>query len=199
MYCHVQFVKLLGLLQPLTVPHKAWSIISLDFIEGLPRCNGFTVILVVIDKFSKYAHFLPLAHSFLALQVAQVYFNNVYKLHGLPEVIISDRDCIFTSRLWQELFKLSDTRLMMSSYHPQTDRQTERLNQCLEAYLRCAIHSCPKKWNAWLPLAEYWYNTTFHSAIGRTPWCSLWPSTTSFWYLGKQCVLSSRLGRVAQR
>lgn len=72
--------------------------------------------------------------------------DNVYKLHGLPKAIISDRDRVFTSAVWQELFRLSDTKLWMSlAYHPQTDGQTERLNQCVEAFLRCTVHSCPKK------------------------------------------------------
>ena len=117
--------------------------------------------MVVIDKFTKYGHFLALAHPFTALQVAQLYMDHIYKLHGLPESIISDRDKIFTSsRLWQELIKLSDTQLLMSSsYHPLTDGQTERLNQCLEDFLPCTFHSCPKRWSKWLPVAEYWYNT----------------------------------------
>jgi len=96
--------------------------------------------------------------------------NNIYKLHGLPQAIISDRDMIFTSSVWQQLFKLSDTKLCMSSsYHPQSDGQTERLNQCLEGFLRCTVHSCPKQWIKWLSVAEYWYNTTYHSALGRSP------------------------------
>jgi len=126
--------------------------------------------MVVVDKFSKYAHFLPLSHPFTALQVAQLYLNHIYKLHGLPTAIISDRDKVITSQVWQELFRLSDTKLLMSSsYHPQMDGQTERLNQCLETFLRWLVHSCPTKWLDWLPLAEYWYNTTFHSALGKTP------------------------------
>ena len=85
-------------------------------------------------------------------------------------MIISGRDRIFTSSLWQELFRLTDTTLnMSSSYYPQTDGQTERLNQCLETYLRCFVQACPSKWSQWISLAEYWYNTTFHSALGRTP------------------------------
>lgn len=96
--------------------------------------------------------------------------DTIYKLHGMPMTIISDRDKVFTSKLWQELFQLSDTTLnMSSSYHPQTDGQTERLNQCLETYLRCMIQACPNKWASWLPLAEFWYNTTYHSALGRSP------------------------------
>jgi len=170
-----EHVKTPGLLQPLPIPSQPWSTISMDFIEGLPKSGGFDVIFVVVDKLTKYAHFVPLAHPFTALSVAQLFFNNIYKLHGLPDAIISDRDRIFTSNLWQELFKLSDTQLLMSSsYHPQTDGQTERINQCLEAFLRCAVHSCPKQWHKWLSLAEFWYNTAFQSAIGHTPFEALY-------------------------
>jgi hypothetical protein len=140
-----EHVKLPGLLQPLPVPDRAWSTINLDFIEGLPKSHGFDSILVVIYKFTKYGHFLPLVHPFTALSVAQAYFQHVYKLHGLPEAIVSDRDKVFTSKLWQELFKLSDTKLLMSSaYHPQTDGQTERLNQCLEAFRGVQFILVPK-------------------------------------------------------
>lgn len=142
----------------------------MDFVEGLPKSQRFDTIMVVIDKYTKYCHFIPLAHPFTAMQVAQAFMDNVYKLHGLPECIILDRDKIFTSAVWRDLFKLTDTQLLMSSsYHPQTDGQTERLNQCLEGFLRCSVYSCPKQWAKWLPLAEYWYNTSYHSALGRTP------------------------------
>lgn len=140
-----EHIKLPGLLQPLPVPSRAWTVVSLDFVEGLPKSNGYDVILVVIDKFTKYTHFLALAHPYTIVQVAKLYFSQVYRLHGLPQALISDRDKVFTSLLWQELFKLSDTQLLMrSSYHPQTDGQTERFNQCLEAFLRCTVHACPK-------------------------------------------------------
>jgi hypothetical protein len=105
----VEHVKLPGLLQPLPVPSQAWEVVSMDFVEGLPKSGTFDVILVVIDKFSKYGHFLPLSHPYTALTVAQLYFNNIYKIHGLPQAVISDRDRVFTSNLWRELFKLSDT------------------------------------------------------------------------------------------
>ena len=119
---------------------------------------------------TKYGHFLPLSHLFTALQVAQLYLANIYKLHGLPTTIISNRDRIFTSNVWQELFKLADTQLAMSSsYQRQTDGQTERLNQCLETFLRCSVHSCPTQWSKWLPLTGFWYNTTYQSALGHSP------------------------------
>lgn len=85
-------------------------------------------------------------------------------------VIVTDRDPIFTSTLWQELCKLTDTKMNMSSAsHPETDGQSEKLNQCLETFLQCMVHSAPKKWAYWLPQAEYWYNTNYHSALGKTP------------------------------
>lgn len=119
----------------------------MDFVEGLPRSKSYNCILVVVDKFSKYAHFLPHSHPFSALQVAELFMNNIFKLYGLPKAIVLDRDKIFTSNLWKELFKSLGTDLHMSSaYHPQTDGQTERVNQCLETYLRCFVHACPTKW-----------------------------------------------------
>jgi transposase InsO family protein len=159
-----------GLLQPLPVPDSAWQVISMDFIEGLPRSGRFNCILVVVDKFSRYAHFIPLAHPFTASTVATAFMDHVYKLHGPPEQIISDRDKIFNSLFWRQLFERSGTILKMSSsYHPETDGQTERVNQCLEGYLRCFGHACPTRWIKWLTLAKYWYNTSFHSALGKSP------------------------------
>lgn len=159
-----------GLLQPLPVPQGAWQVISMDFIEGLPWSRKQNCILVVVDKFSKYSHFIPLAHPFSAIDVAQLFMVNVYKLHGLPQVIISDRDKIFTSLLWEQLFARAGTKLHLSSaYHPQTDGQTERVNQCLEIFLRCFVHASPSKWVDWIHLAEFWYNSSYHSSLGKTP------------------------------
>jgi hypothetical protein len=158
-----------GLLQPLPVPSQAWHTISLDFVEDLPRSGHANSILVVIDKFSKYGHFLPLLHSFTASKVAKLFLDNVYKLHGLPHYIISDRDRIFTSSFWQSLFQLTGTQLNLSSaYHPQSDGQTERLNQCLETFLCCFVHTYPTKWLQWISVAEYWYYTSYQSALGHT-------------------------------
>lgn len=164
-----------GLLQPHDIPPQPWHTISWDFVEGLPKSQGFEVILVVIDKLTKFAHFLPLKHPYTSHQVAQVFFDQVYRLHGMPTRIISDRDPVFTSNFWQELFRLSDTMLNMSSArHPETDGQTERLNQCLEAFLRCAIHDTPTQWSRWLTSAKHWYNTSYHTAVGCTPFEALY-------------------------
>jgi transposase InsO family protein len=125
----VERVKYPGLLQPLKTPETAWQVISLDFVEGLPTSHGYDCILVVLDLFSKYSRFIGLKHPFTALSVAKQFMLHIYKLHGLPSAIVSDRDRIFTSQLWRELFKLAGVELRMSSaYHPQSDGQTERVN-----------------------------------------------------------------------
>ncbi|WVZ88887.1 hypothetical protein U9M48_035354 [Paspalum notatum var. saurae] len=132
--------KLPGLLAPLPVPANAWQVISLDFVEGLPLTANANCILVVVDSFTKYAHFIPLHHPFTAAVVAKAFLDNVYKLHGLPTAIISDRDWVFTSKFWQELFRLADVQLQMrSSYYPQFDGQTECPNQTMETFLRCFV------------------------------------------------------------
>lgn len=93
-----------------------------------------------------------------------------FKLHGFPQAIISDRDMIFTSTLWKELFQLVGVDLRMSTtYHPQSDDHTERVNHCLETYLRCLVQACSSKWKGWLSLTEFWYNTSYHSSLQLTP------------------------------
>ncbi|PKA48408.1 hypothetical protein AXF42_Ash021618 [Apostasia shenzhenica] len=160
-----------GLLQPLPIPDKVWTHVSLDFIDGLPKSSGKDTILVVVDKLSKYAHFIAIAHPYSAITIAQAYLDHVYKLHGMPEILISDRDAVFLSKFWQELLKLLKIQQNMSTaYHPQTDGQTEVVNRCLETYLRCMTGEKPREWAKWLSLAEWWYNTNYHSSTQRTPY-----------------------------
>jgi hypothetical protein len=170
-----------GLLQPLPILAGAWQDISMDFIEGLPLSKGKNTILVVVDHFTKYAHFLPLKHPFSALQVAEVFLDQVAKLYGMSKSIVSDRDRVFTSNFWKTLFGRFHIPLNLSTtYHPQSDGQTERVNQCLEMYLRCAVSNTPSKWAVWLPLAQFWYNTCFHTSLQCSPHKALYGADPSY-------------------
>lgn len=143
----------------------------MDFIDGLPSSFGKTVIFVVVDRLSKTAHFMALSHPYSAMSVAQAFLDTVFRLHGLSNSIVSDRDSVFLSDFWQELFRLQGCSLAMSTaYHPQSDGQTEVVNRCLETYLRCMTSDKPYLWSKWLPLAELWYNTNYHTATQTTPY-----------------------------
>lgn len=139
--------KLARLLCPLPIPSRPWEDLSLDFITGLPAFQGHTVILVIVDRFSKGIHLgmLPTRHT--AYTVAVLFMDLVGKLHGMPRSLVSDRDLLFLSRFWQELFRLSGTKLRLSSaYHPQSDGQTEVLNRVIEQYLRAFVHKKSSSW-----------------------------------------------------
>nr|GEY03185.1 retrotransposable element Tf2 [Tanacetum cinerariifolium] len=149
--------------------------LSMDFITGMLVSKGLTVVLVVVDRFSKYAHFAPLPTSFNAHKVAEVFVDTVIKLHGIPKTIVSDRDPIFVGNFWTQLFKLSGTQLNHSTaYHPQLDGQTKLVNGGLEQYLRVMVTDHPTHWVRFLLWAEYCYNTTYHSSIKTTPYQALY-------------------------
>lgn len=108
-----------GLLQPFPIPNQAWSHISMDFVEGLPKSRGKDVILVVVDRLTKYAHFIALAHPYTASTVAEIFWERIHSLHGTPESIVTNRDKVFLSNFWQALFKLFGTQLhYTTTYHP---------------------------------------------------------------------------------
>nr|MDZ8003588.1 RNase H-like domain-containing protein [Nostoc sp. DedSLP05] len=168
-------VQMPGLLQPLNQPEQKWEEISMDFITGLPKSGSKDALWVIIDRLTKYAHFIPVHSSYKTPQLAEIFMENIYRLHGFPKKIISDRDPKFTSHFWKELFKLVGTQLAMStSYHPQTDGQTEVTNKSVETYLRCYAGDNQSQWIKWIHLAEYWYNTNYHTTIKTTPFRALY-------------------------
>ena len=156
----------------------------MDFITGLPKSKGMSVIMVVVDRITKYAQFCALSHPFKVSTVATTFMDTIQKLHGNLRVIVSDRDSIFTGNFLTELFFFLGTQLAhSSSYHPQSDGQTEIVNKCLEGYLRCFVSDKQTQWVKWLPMAKWWYNTSFHTSAKMSPFMALYvyhpPSITS--------------------
>ena len=143
----------------------------MDFITGLPCTQrGFDSIWVIVDRLTKVAHFLPVKTTYTGARLAELYMERIVCLHGVPKRIVSDRGTQFTSHFWQKLHESMDTKLHFSSaYHPQTDGQTERLNQILEQYLRCYVNDNQDNWVALLPVAQIAYNQSPTTTTGTSP------------------------------
>ena len=158
----------------------------MDFTSGLPKAKGKDTILVVIDRLTKFVHFIALAHLFTAKEVVQVFIREVVRLHGFPQVIVPDRDQLFLSRFWAEMFKQAGTQLKYStSYHPQNDGQTEVVNRYLEMYLRCFTSTKPNQWPQWLCSAKFWFNTTYNASSKMTPFQALYGRPPLVVYCGE--------------
>ena len=163
------------LLQPLPILERKWESISMDFITGLPRAQGKDCIFVVVDHLTKFSHFFSISMDYNASQVAELFFREVFRVHGLPKTIVSDRDNKFMSIFWQEYFRLVGIDLTPSiSYHPQTDGQTKIVNKWVEGYLRNYVAGKQKAWVKWIYLGEYCYNTIHHMSIGMSPFKALY-------------------------
>ena len=136
-----------GLLEPLPIVERPWESVTMDFIIGIPKSEGYGSIIVVVDRFSKYATFIASPKGCTVEETIRLFLKNVVKYWGLPKFIISDRDSRFTGKFWIELFKLMGTELHFStSFHPQTDEQMERVNTLLELYLRHFVSSNQTDW-----------------------------------------------------
>ena len=162
--------KTFGLLNPLPVPSGVWKSISIDYITGLPETQGYDAILVVVDRLSKMAHYIPTVKEINTQETAKLLLHHVWKYHGTSKEIISDRGPQFDSQVWKQLCKdLRIEQKMSTAYHPQTDGQTERTNQSLEHYLRAYVDYMQNNWLELLPFAEFVYNRTTNESTKRTP------------------------------
>ncbi|KAG6478499.1 hypothetical protein ZIOFF_061942 [Zingiber officinale] len=159
-----------GLLQPLPIPEKPWVSVSMDFISGFPKVDGMSSIMVVVDRFSKYAIFIAAPSACPSDVAAELFYRHVVKFFGLPNDIVSDRDTRFTGRFWTALFNMMGTDLKFSTAnHPQTDGQTERINHVLEEYLRHYVTASQKNWLGLLDSAQFCYNLHKSSATEKSP------------------------------
>uniref|UniRef100_A0A8C6M2A9 Gypsy retrotransposon integrase-like protein 1 n=1 Tax=Nothobranchius furzeri TaxID=105023 RepID=A0A8C6M2A9_NOTFU len=159
-----------GLLCPLPVPSRPWSHISLDFVCVLPASRGFNTILTIVDRFSKACHLVPLKSLPSSAITAQLLIKHVFRLHGIPEEILSDRGPQFISRVWKEFANALGARVAFTSgFHPQTNGQCERMNQELGAMLRCVCATNPTSWSDHLAWMEYAHNSHVSTATGQSP------------------------------
>ena len=159
-----------GVLQPLPVPDKPWEDISMDSVVGLPECEGFDEIWVVVDRLSKMRHFIPCHTTIDAVGMAKLFLREIVCLHGLQVTIISDRGPQFVSTFWgQVCSRLGIDRRMSTAFHPQTDGQTERMNAIMEQYLRVFVNHQQDDWVQWLPLAEFAANNGVSETTKYTP------------------------------
>ncbi|GJX62321.1 putative reverse transcriptase domain-containing protein [Tanacetum coccineum] len=165
-----------GLLVQPEIPEWKWDNITMDFITKLPKSSqGFDTIWVIVDRLTKSAHFLPIRENDPLDKLARLYLNRIVARHGIPALIICDRDGRFTSNFWRSFQKALGTDISMSTaYHPETDGQSERTIQTLEDMLRACVIDFGKGWVKHLPLAEFSYNNSYHASIKAAPYEALY-------------------------
>jgi transposase InsO family protein len=170
----------------LQVPDWKWEEIAMNFIMGLPRTqSGYDSIWLIMDRLTKVAHFIPIKTTYSRLQLIELYMSRIVCLHGVPKNIVSDRGTQFTSKFWERLHETLDTQLRFSStYHPQIDGQTERVNQILEDMLRACAMQYGRSWDKCLPYAECSYNNSYQESLKMAPFEMLYGHrcrTPLFW------------------
>jgi hypothetical protein len=180
------------LLQPLKVPDWKWDQIGMDFIIGLPRTkSGYDSIWVIVDRLTKVAHFILVKTTYTSAKLADIYMKRIVSLHGVPKSIVSDRGTQFTSHFWKQLHESLGTRLEFSTaFHPQTDGQTERVNQILEDILRACALDYGSSWDDNLPYTEFSYNNNYQASIEMAPFEALY---------GKKCTTPLLWSGVGER
>ena len=166
----VQHQQKAGELHPLEIPEGPWQEISIDMIGPLPSSNGKDAILVIVDRFTKMIRLKAITMNISSEGIAKIYRDEIWKLHGIPKMIISDRGPQFTSKFMEDFTKVLGTKRKLSmAYHPQTDGQMERMNQEIEMFLRHYVNHQQDNWTEWLAVAEFSYNDKKHAVMNRTP------------------------------
>jgi transposase InsO family protein len=168
------------------VPEWKWEGIAMDFIMGLPRTqSGYDSIWVIVDRLTKVAQFTPVKTTYSRLRLAELYKSRIVCLHGVPKKIVSNRGTQFTSKFWERLHETLDTQLRFSyAYHPQTDGQTESVNQIPEDMLRACALQYGRSWDKCLPYAEFSYNNSYQESLKMAPFKMLYGRrcrTLLFW------------------
>jgi transposase InsO family protein len=159
-----------GELHPTEIPAERWEKVSVDFVVELPDSHGYDAVMNVVDFAGKRAHFAPTHTTVTAEGAARIYLNEVWKHHGLPKTVLSDRGPQFVAEFTRELYRLLGIKLATSTaFHPQTDGQTERVNQEMEQFLRTFVNERQDNWDELLPMAEFAYNNHVHSSTKQTP------------------------------
>ena len=166
----VQHQRKAGELHPLEISQGLWQEISIDIIGPLPKSNGMDTIVVIVDRFTKMIRLKATTTNILSEGIAKIYRDDIWKLHGIPRKILSDRGPQFTSKFMEEFTKALGTKRQLSTaYHPQTDGQTERINQKIGTFLRHYVNYQQDDWTNWLAAAEFQYNDKRHTAMEKTP------------------------------
>jgi Integrase zinc binding domain len=159
-----------SLLHPLPIPNRPWGSIGMDFIGPFPKSQGYDYLWVVICRLTSMVHLIPVNTTVKASELASIYIREVVRLHGLLDLIISDRDSKFTSKFWKETHRILGTKLLMSTaFHPQTDGATERANRSVGQILRTMIQPDQTDWVEKIPMAEFAINSNISSSSGFAP------------------------------
>jgi transposase InsO family protein len=166
-----------GILRPLPILDRPWQDVSMDFVTGLPKSTDkeYDTIWVVVDRLTKARHLVPCHSTVDAKELANLFVQHIFRLHGLPLTIVSDRGPQFAAEFWERICdRLGIDRRLSTAFHPQTDGQTERINAVIEQYLRAYVSYLQEDWADWLPLAEFAANNQASEATGVSPFFGMY-------------------------
>jgi hypothetical protein len=174
-----------GLLQPFPIPELKWKVVTIDFITKLPRSDKqHDSIMVVVEKITKVVHFIPVKSIHKDAKIVDIYMREFSRMHDVPKTIVSDKDTKFISNFWNRLFKGFGTNLNFSTtYHPESDGKTKRVNHVIEYMIRMYVMDKPSKWEDYITLVEFYYKNRYQTSLNMSPFEALY---------GRKCNTSMR-------